>query len=594
MRVRICLSTNQKAAPTEIVQSYLDGLWPHLQARQNGLQNVPESTVPCPVLIFEDFGTTGLGGDPHQWHKIEGTKNGFFTFFRAEGQSDKEKGDRGRWGVGKFVFPRSSQISTFWGITIRHEDSKQLLMGRSILKSHAIDGGRYVPDGYFGKQVKDNEDGELIVPFDEKEVVEKFCQDFGLARGTEPGLSLMVPWYDSEITQNTLLRAVIEDYFFPILGNDLEVSVESSEGKVDFTASTVVSVVERLNGNLASGMVPLINLAKWSKSLKPEDILQLSRMPETGAPKWNPALFPDASAVTLREKYHKGEKISVRVPFPVRPKGQPVKWSHFDVVFERDGTEVRERPVYVREGIIVSDIRSPYSRGLRSLVIADDGPLATLLGDSENPAHTQWQRDGSNYKGKYSYPAENLSFVINSVSEIIRFITEVDKEAHKTILIDVFSLPTEPDDPDAINTKVKKGQGNLPGKKTPPVVNPPPPQPKRFRVEKVQGGFLVQPGDPEAPMPKRLVIRVAYVIRSGNPLNKYDPADFELDKGPIAVEHKGMDLTFGASDKKQGNEIQAQVTDKDFLLKVTGFDENRDLFVKVTVPQEETDGDQAA
>ena len=201
---------------------------------------------------------------------------------------------------------------------------------------------------------------------------------------------------------------------------------------------------------------------------------------------------------------------------------------------------------------------------------------------------------GSNYKGKYSYPAENLSFVINSVSEIIRFITDADKEADKTILIDVFSLPMEPEDPDAINTKVKKGLGNLPGKKTPPVANPPPPQPRRFQVEKVQGGFRVRPGDPEAPIPQRLVVRVAYVVRSGNPLNKYDPADFELSKGPIAVEHKGMDLTFGASDKRQGNEIQAQVTDKDFLLTVTGFDENRDLFVKVTVPQEETDGDQAA
>ena len=292
VRVRICLLANQKAAPNDMVQPYLDGLWPHLQARQNGLQNVPVPTVPCPVLIFEDFGTTGLGGDPHQWHKIEGTKNGFFTFFRAEGQSDKEKGDRGRWGVGKFVFPRSSQISTFWGITTRHQDGKQLLMGRSILKSHAIDGVRYVPDGYFGKQVKVTEDGELIVPFDEKEVVEKFCQHFGLARGTEPGLSLMVPWYDPEITQNTLLRAVIEGYFFPILGNDLEVSVESSDGKIDLTASTLVSAVEKLNGNLASGMVPLINLAKWSKTVKPDDILQLNRMPETGAPNGILRCFP--------------------------------------------------------------------------------------------------------------------------------------------------------------------------------------------------------------------------------------------------------------------------------------------------------------
>jgi hypothetical protein len=41
---------------------------------------------------------------------------------------------------------------------------------------------------------------------------------------------------------------------------------------------------------------------------------------------------------------------------------------------------------------------------------------------------------------------------------------------------------------------------------------------------------------------------------------------------------------------RSGNGIRAEVTETDFLLSVTGFDENRDLLVKVTVPQEESDG----
>ena len=84
---------------------------------------------------------------------------------------------------------------------------------------------------------------------------------------------------------------------------------------------------------------------------------------------------------------------------------------------------------------------------------------------------------------------------------------------------------------------------------------------------------------------------MAYSIRSGNPLKKYHQADFELDKKPITVgdDIKGIKLT-----AVSGNQMQADVTDQDFLLSVTGFDENRDLFVKVTVPQEENDGDQTA
>ncbi len=543
--------------------------------------------------MFEDFGTSGLCGDPLQWHKKEGIKNGFFTFFRAEGQSDKEQADRGRWGVGKFVFPRSSRTSSFWAVTVRHDDNLRLMMGRAILKSHAIEAQRFVPDGYFGESHYLEHGEEIVAPVTDQATIDKFCADFGLARQVKPGLSIVVPWYDPEINHNSLLRAVIEDYFYPILGGVLDVSVEGPEGKTELSAATLVGEVEKLNGNLAAGMVPLINLAAWTKSLKPEDYVRLNKMPETGPPKWTPALFSADAVLSLRESFHKGERIAVRVPFLVRPKKSDKAWSWFDVIMERDNTEVRERPAYVREGIIISDLRCPYSRGVRSLVIAADGPLATLLGDSENPAHTQWQKDGSNYKGKYTYPSENLSFVVNSVSEIIRFITEADKEADKSILVDVFSLPAEADDPDAVTTRVKKELGVKPDKKKtrPPGPPPPPPSPKRFRLEKVKGGFRVRQGDPDASKPERLDIKVAYSIRSGNPLKKYHQADFELDKKPITVgdDLKGITLT-----AVSGNQMQADVTDQDFLLSVTGFDENRDLFVKITVPQEETDGDQTA
>ena len=588
-RVRLFLSgAGQKAIAPSKMAKYLGGAWPHYFAHQNGLSNVPADTEPCPFLVFEDFGTTGLCGDTLQWHKREGVKNGFFTFFRAEGQSDKEKGDRGRWGVGKFVFPRSSRVSSFLAVTVRQDDKRRVMMGRAILKSHAIGEKRYVPDGYFG-ELKELENGEkIIAPAEDAKFIDEFCSDFGLTRNTETGLSIVVPWCDPEITTDTLRRAVIEDYFFPILGGSLEVTVEDAEGVTVLTASTLIATVEKLDGALAEGMVPLIHLAMWVKSQKSEDIAALNKMPEKGPPKWSPELFPKAAAAALREQYQKGQKILVRVPFFVRPKVGDKNWSFFDVALERDGTESRERPVFVREGIIISDLRSPYSRGVRSLIIIEEGPLATMLGDSENPAHTQWQRDGSNYKNKYTYPAENLSFVINSAAEIIRFITEADKEADKSILVDVFSLPAEPDDPDAVNSKVKKDKDSKPGK---PPGDLPPPSPKRFRVEKIKGGFRVCSGDPNAAIPRRLAIKVAYSIRSGNPLKKYHKADFELDKPPIVL---GSDVKGIKILAQSGNEMEAEVTQADFQLSLIGFDENRDLFVKVTVPQEENDGDQAA
>ncbi len=82
---------------------FLDGAWPHLEAKPNGLREHPARDDPCLFLVFEDCGTIGLEGDPGQCHKEERVKNGFFTFLRTEGDSDKSETDRGRWGVGKTV-----------------------------------------------------------------------------------------------------------------------------------------------------------------------------------------------------------------------------------------------------------------------------------------------------------------------------------------------------------------------------------------------------------------------------------------------------------------------------------------------------------
>ena len=276
VRVEIRASGKERAATAEAVAPFLDGAWRHLEATPNGLRDVPSPQDTCLFLTFEDFGTFGLEGDPEQWHKEDGVTNGFFNFFRAEGHSDKGETDRGRWGVGKTVFPRSSRISTFWGVTVRASDARRLLMGRAILKSHQIGGIRYVPDGYFGNPGEE----ELTLPVQEAVSIEHFCQVFGLRRGAEPGLSLVVPWYTAdELTADNLLNAVVEGYFLPILGGELQVTVTGPDGAPqELTADTLVETVRRLNGPLATTMLPLLELAVWrgrscsNRSLRSSDL----------------------------------------------------------------------------------------------------------------------------------------------------------------------------------------------------------------------------------------------------------------------------------------------------------------------------------
>jgi hypothetical protein len=452
--VRVTISGTQAAVAPAKVTPYLAGLWPHITAKGNGLAEAPAESDPCLYLAFEDFGTTGLEGDPAQWRKEEGVKNGFFNFFRAEGHSDKEETDRGRWGVGKTVFPRASRINTFWAVTVRASDGKRLLMGRTILKSHPLGPTLYVPDGYFGT----GDPEQLTLPVEDAKTIDGFCKLFNLTRQDRPGLSIVVAWYDPEdITVETIIQAVVEGYFVPILAGELTVTIVGPDGaERALAAGSLLAVVKAIGGTLAEEMVPVIELAAWARTEGQSDIPTLGRVAAAGALRWSSDLLAPERVAEIRGKLQAGDNIALRVPMPVRPKKKPVEWSHFDVFLARDGSEQRGRPLFVREGIIIPDVRGRPTRGIRSLVVVEDKPLATMLGDAENPSHTQWQKECSNYKDKYLYGPSNIEFVRNSVAEVVRLATETEREADPAVLVDLFSLPAEPQTPNTVKAKGKK------------------------------------------------------------------------------------------------------------------------------------------
>lgn len=110
--VRIYLSGSGSAVAADDLADSCQPAWDHYRVSGNGLDldTLPLDSESCPFLLFEDFGTRGLEGDPTApFQPPGGEKNRFYHFFRAEGQSDKDDSDRGSWGVGKHVFLRSSR-----------------------------------------------------------------------------------------------------------------------------------------------------------------------------------------------------------------------------------------------------------------------------------------------------------------------------------------------------------------------------------------------------------------------------------------------------------------------------------------------------
>jgi len=576
--VRIRVAQAGSEVPRCAVNPFLIGLDEHLKAPGNGLREIPDDIEDCPALVFEDFGTTGLLGNYAEWNPTSGSHNHFYHFFRAEGLSDKGEKDRGRWGVGKQVFPRSSRINSIFGLTVRSDDQKQLLMGMAVLKSHNANGRRYTPDGLLGRPSGDGDDC-LILPIEDSAFIDTFSRTFDIQRGNAPGLTVVVPWCDLELTDEHLVRAVLRGYFWPILREQLEVIIETGSIETILDASSLVNEIREIGNDLEREILPLVELATWANSLEESDFVKLSCPDPQRVWTWSKNLFPANSLNDLKERYERGEKIALRVPVSVREKNQPPRMSFFDVFLSRDGSEQNDRPVFIRQGIIIPDVRAPLTRGVRAIVTVEDGPIGTFLGDSENPAHTQWQKDGANFRGKYISGAGDLLFVIRSVHECVNIICEQDKQIDRSILTDLFSITAPPQLPDISGRDRQRPvrPGSDPER---PVL--PDPRPRAFIIDRVERGFVVRNSSPAGSISGGLLIRAAYQVRRGNPFKKYERADFDFAQD-ITTSISGATVL-----EKLGNRLLVRIDSNAFRIEVTGFDNKRDL--RVEVRQQEVNG----
>ena len=591
-RIRIFLSESLKALSATRVRRWFEDLWPHVDAPGNGLRDRPNRDDSCPFLVFEDFGTTGLTGDPAEHQIVDGVKNNFLNFFRAEGHSDKGDQDRGSWGVGKTVFPRTSRISSFFGLTIRSDDANRMLLGRSVLKYHRVNGQSYQSDGYFGI----SRDDEFMLPCREPQVLDEFVDDFHICRRDEPGLSVVIPWYelngDDGVTRDKVVEAVLRGFFYPILMGHLTVTIANPASEITLDPNSIISKVKQMGGKLADQLVPLLELAEWAQTRKDDEFHSLIAPADRRAQNWSYRLVPDEVVEHTRQSLVQRQRLALRVPLFVRPKDAERPQETFFNLFMEHSEQDTEKPVFIRDELIIPDVRPRRINQVRALVIVEDKPLASLLRDAETPAHTQWNSGTGHFKNKYKFGPGVIKFVSQSVSELLHIVNQADRKPDPTLTIEFFSLPALPEDDEAVparRRKAKTGKGDKPNLPVPPL---PPRRPKPFKIDELRGGFAIRPDDRDGVLAKSLQIRVAYNVRRGNPLSKFHPDDIDPESLEVSSPDNSVRVERIEGIAKKGLTLLVRLLEKNFELKVTGFDVNRDLYVRADV-KERGDADQA-
>ena len=568
--VRIFLSGEDEAVSPEKAANYFGQLTPHLlSAYPDRAESIRQLTSkPCQFLVIEDFGTTGLTGNPKR-HTLPavGESDNFFFFFRAEGASGKSDGKRGRWGIGKHTFFSSSQIKSFIALTIRDQanDKSPLVLGQSITRVHPNPSDTTVevePDGWMAI-----DDGLLWMPFEDPATAAQICSDWKLSRQHEPGLSVIMPYCDSKLTLSEIQISILEEYAAPILQGVLKISLESGDGThSNIDSKTISEIAEGLSQTEPrySRLRNLIGRLAKTLSPKAEALVELPLM--TGNPAWTREFFSDELTQAFTQRIDQLGYVVVRVPVEISLEGEKDKLpkSHFDVGFFAQ--QESSRSIFIREGVRVTGVGSKTSPfiGLMPIVIINEGALGSLLGDAEGPAHLNWDPRRETFKGKYSHGPSWIEFVRKAPGSIIGYTRGLDKETDYSIGADWFA---EPDN----ERKKKKGT-----KTTTP--KPPPPPPPVVVFSKVKGGVTatLNNANPAAASVVSVRLVMAYDRRRGNPFKRWNPADFQTTD--LECTTTSATLVAALSEK---NILTFQVGDaQDFSVTIRGFDPNRDVIVR--------------
>jgi len=611
VRVRFAFSGQQHAIPSDRARSYIDGLERHLDAvlladaRQPASRGeVREETravyraarlvdQPLEWLVVEDFGTRGLTGDINANGANE-PGNNFWGFFRQIGISTKGEDAAGSWGLGKWVFPDASQINAFLALTRRPGESESLLMGLAILKTHEKDGKRYPAYGHFAASdaVTDSEWFQLPVRSSDSSLfIGGVADNFRLKRADRTGLSVIIPHPNGELTPASLARAVITQYFLPIMLGRLEVTIEHPEEEIRIIdAEHIEEELEWIGHSdrdeeSEESMRGLLALARWAIDVADDQrvsiVLPRSKElePSTGSTEFD--------LEQLRQRFQRGERLAFELRCSVQERSDPVpSESRFHVFLERAEELPQGHDYFVRGNLSIPEMDHLLGHKARALLLVEgNSKLGHLLRDSEGPAHIRWDPQAARVKENWMQGARQRVYDIRRAPlRIVQALVERPVERQLDALADLF--PADIASPRAAagrstpNSTSNGGSPTLPGTLPSPV-----------RLIRTPGGFRLLPNDkyPVSVVDSNWRVRFAYALARGSKNRAFaqfeqgvkdDCPDFSVRDG-LEVDIHGCQAQTTAD-----NSLEISIDEDVFSVSVTGFDANRDVLVEVDQVQE--------
>ena len=501
-------------------------------------------------------------------------RNDFYYFWRNVGRTGKGEMDRGRWGLGKAVFSVSSRIRTIFGLTLRADDERRLLLGQSVLKTHILDGHRRAPYGFLAHVGDDSfphalADEALLDalrrrlrpaalrarPLDRRAVPSRRRSSLRAGRGLG-GPAVLLPDHARRSGRRRSKRTASSRRSRP-------------RRSTPSPRATHPAITSR----------SLCALTRWSMLLGEEEWIA---DPGAGTPARRSGArmrSRRSSSSCCVRRFDAGDRLAFRIHLPVRRKRSRAASSYFAVLLEKDEQLKRGEHHFIRRGITIPEVRSPRDKPVRAILVADDDALSTFLGDAENPAHSDWSERNDKIRNAYDNGASTLRYVKNAISQLAALVTHAagrtrTRSARRHLLGRPSLRRRSVRSAAAAAAGFRRGSRSGRGPRTSRSNR----RSSGSRSLPVAGGFALRGSGSLGDVGVAFLAEVAYRTRNGNPFRKYSALRFH-DRRRTASSLRGEGATVRAAD---GNRLEFLPTRPDFHLALTGFDARRDLIVRVS------------
>ncbi|MBC6407242.1 MAG: hypothetical protein GDA40_03495 [Rhodobacteraceae bacterium] len=498
-------------------------------------------------LVVEDFNTTGLRGD------LSDRRSDFWNYWLNFGISNKDGRGRGGRGIGRVTFLIASQINSVIGYTRRAEDSALALCGMAA-RLYKSEGSLKSTHAYLANEIN----GNIYALHDTPEFYNDARQAFGFTgyQGfDDSGLALVIPYPHSDLHEEGILAAAIENFAPAFFSNSLELKV----GARVLNASTIETtaregdVAECINNDAIKADVDrYLGLVRRALNPRVAHRLFLRSATTKALQEWRKT--PD-----IEDLQHKvtTQDIAIKLSFPLRKDDERHEVSLHAVI----GPAARTRkPLdqFFREGMSLPNVKASSPGALDLVLLVRDGLLAQYLNCCEGKAHLDLLRSQevrAKLKEK-GFGGLNARHLVKSLPrELRRLLTPETTKADASVFARYFSKPSQK--PDRVHSAGKpKGVPPLP--KQPPGL---------LRIKTLEDGLRVRADPDFQDWPVDVSITIAYADGTSRP--KWSAHDFTLEK--LTIEHQDCHL------ECENNQVRALNCGPDTVIKITGFDANREL-----------------